>query len=83
MHMSEVEEPDEAIFIACIQELEDFVERKLHRYPPGVIVMAMGTWLAGMLGALLDESQCTADDIRELLRGFESEIFPPESPAKD
>lgn len=28
----------------------------------------MGTCLAGMLGALLDDSQCTPDDIRELLR---------------
>ena len=81
--MSEVEVTDEAVFIACIQELEDFVDRKIHRYPPDLIVVAMATWLAGMLGALLDESQWTADDIRELLRGFESEIFPPQSPAKD
>jgi hypothetical protein len=81
--MSEVEELDEAVFIACIQELDELVDRKLRRYAPGAIVVAMATWLAGMLGALLDEDQWTADDIRELLRGIESEIFPPQSPAKD
>ena len=47
------------------------------------IVVAMGTCLAGMLGALLDEGQCTPDDIRELLRGIESEIVPPQGPAKE
>ena len=81
--MSEVEEPDEAAFIACIQELDELVDRKLHRYPLGTIVVAMGTWLASILGALLDESQCTADDIRELLREIESEIFPPQGPGKE
>jgi len=79
----EVEEPDEAVFIACIQELDELVERKLRRYPLGTIVVAMATCLAGMLGALLDESQCTPDEIRELLRGIESEIFPPQGPEKE
>lgn len=68
---------------ACIQELDELVDRKLRRYPLGAIIMAMGTCLAGMLGALLDESQCTPDDIRELLREIESEIFPPDGPAKE
>lgn len=81
--MSEVEEPDETVFIACIQELEELVERKLRRYPLGTIVVAVGTWLAGMLGALLDEGQCTPDDIRELLREIESEIFLPQGPTEE
>ena len=41
--MSGVEEPDEAVFIACIQELDELVERKLRRYPLGAIVVARGT----------------------------------------
>src|SRR6185437_12105748 len=81
--MSGVEEPDEAVFIACIQELDELVDRKLRRYPPGAVVVAMGTCLAGMLGALLDESKCTRDDVRELLREIESEIFPPHGSAKE
>ena len=81
--MSEVEDPDEAVFIACIQELGDLVDRKLRRYPPGAIIVAMASCLVGMLGALVEDSQCTADDIRELLREIESEIFLPQSPARD
>jgi uncharacterized hydantoinase/oxoprolinase family protein len=81
--MPGVEEPDEAVYIACIQELDELVDRKLRRYPLDAIVVAMGTCLAGMLGALLEESQCTPDDIRELLREIESEIFPPQGPAKE
>jgi hypothetical protein len=81
--MSGVEEPDEAVFIACIQELDDLVVRKLRRYPPGAIVLAMGTCLAAMLGALLEDSQCAPDDIRLLLREIESEIFPPQGPPKE
>lgn len=81
--MPGVEEPDEAVFIACIQEVEELVDRKLGRYPLCAIVVAMGTCLAGMLGALLDESQCTADDVRELLRHIESEVLPPQGPAKE
>ena len=81
--MSGGEEPDEAVFIACIQELDELVDRKLRRYPLGAVVVAMGTCLAGMLGALLDESQCTPDDIRELLREIESEILLPHATAKE
>lgn len=80
--MSRVEEPDEAVFIACIQELDELIDRKLRRYPLGAIVAAMGSCFAGMLGAMLDESECTHDDIRELLREIESEILPTPGPAK-
>lgn len=81
--MSGVEEPDEAVFIACVQELDELIVRKLRRYPLGAIVVAMGSCLASMLGALLDESQCTPDDIRGLLREIESEIFAPQAPPKE
>lgn len=81
--MSGVDEPDDAVFIACIQELDEIVGRRLRRYPIGAIVVAMGTCLAGMLGALLDESECTAEDVRELLRDIESEVLPPQGPVKE
>lgn len=81
--MSGVDEPDDAVFVACIQELDELVSRRLRRYPLGAIIVAMGTCLAGMLGALLDESQCTPDDVRELLREIESEIFPPQRPGRE
>lgn len=72
---------DEAVFVACIQEVDHLVSRKLRRYPADAIVAAMCTCLAGMLGALLDDSQCTADDIRELLRDIESNVLGSQSPA--
>lgn len=75
------ESDDEAVFVACIQEVDDLVSRRLRRYPTGVIVVAICTCLAGLLGALLDESQCTVDDVRELLRDIESEVLAAESPA--
>lgn len=81
--VEEPEEPDEAVFIACVQELDELVDRKFRRYPLDAIVVAMVTCLAGMLAVLLDESQCTPDDVRELLRELESEIFPPQGPAKE
>jgi len=80
--MSRVDESDdEAVFVACIQEVDDLVSRRLRRYPTGAIVVAISTYLAGLLGALLDESQCTIDDVRELLRDIESEVLGAQSPA--
>ena len=80
--MSRVDEADdEAVFVACIQEVDDLVSRRLRRYPTGAILVAISTYLAGLLGALLDESQCTIDDVRELLRDIESEVLGAQSPA--
>jgi len=69
------ESEDEAVFVACMQEVDDLVSGRLRRYPIGAIVVAICTCLAGLLGALLDESQCTVDDVHELLRDIESEIL--------
>lgn len=63
------------MFVACMQEVDDLVSGRLRRYPIGAIVVAICTCLAGLLGALLDESQCTVDDVHELLRDIESEIL--------
>lgn len=74
------ESDDEALFVACIQEVDDLVSRRLRRYPVDAIVAAMCTCLAGLLGALFDDRQCTAEDVRELLRDIESNALGTQSP---
>lgn len=69
---------DDAVAIACIQELDEFITRKLRRYPTGAIAVAAGTQLEGLLGALFDERLCTADEVRELLREIESGVLDPQ-----
>jgi hypothetical protein len=69
---------DDAAVIACIQELDDFVYKKLRRYPLNAVAVAAGTYLEGLLGTLFDERQCTADEVRELLRQIESGVLDPQ-----
>lgn len=69
---------DEVIVEKCIEEL-DAIVTTLDRYPPGAVAVAIGTYLEGLLGALLDERQCTADEIRKLLREIESGILAPQA----
>lgn len=78
--MPEVDESgdDDAMVIACIQELDEFIMRKLRRYPTGAIAVAAGAQLEGLLGALFDECLCTADEVRELLREIESGVLDPQ-----
>lgn len=64
---------DDAVVEECIAELEELV-MSLDRYPAAAVVVAMGTYLEGLLGALLDEHQCTVDEVRELLREIESGV---------
>jgi len=61
---------DDTVIEECIEELEELV-MSLDRYPPAAVAVAMGTYLEGLLGALLDERQCTAAEVRELLREIE------------
>ncbi len=68
------ESDDEAVVEECIQELDELV-MSLDRYPPAAVAVALGTYLEGLLGALLDERQCTPDDVRELLREIESGVL--------
>ena len=75
------ETDDDAVVEKCIEELEDLV-MSLDRYPPAAIAVAIGTYLEGLLGALLDERQCTADEVRELLREIESGVLQPQVPAE-
>jgi hypothetical protein len=72
---------EDAVVIACIQELDEFIARKLRRYPTGAIAVAAGMQLEGLLGALFDERQCTADEVRELLREIESGVLDPQRQA--
>ena len=68
------ESDEEAVIEECIEELEELV-MSLDRYPPAAVAVAIGTYFEGLLGALLDEHQCTADEIRELLREIESGVL--------
>ena len=76
------EESDDAVIEDCIGELEELV-MSLDRYPPAAVAVALGTYLEGLLGALLDEGQCTADEVRELLREIESGVLQPKCPAEE
>jgi hypothetical protein len=81
--MSRIVEPDDNVLVEeCINELEELV-MSLDRYPPAAIVVAMGTCLEGLLGALLDERQCTPDEVREILREIESGVLQPRGPATE
>ena len=81
--MSPIDESDdEAVVEECIGELEDLV-LALDRYPPAAVAVAIATYLEGLLGALLDERQCTADEVRELLRQLESGVLQPQGPSKE
>jgi hypothetical protein len=80
--MSLIDEPDdESVVEGCLQELDEII-MSLDRYPPAAVAVAMGTYLEGLLGALLDEDQCTAEDVRELLREIEAGVLQEHPPAK-
>ena len=68
------ESRDDAVVEECIEELDGLV-MSLDRYPPAAVAVALGTYLEGLLGALLDERQCTAEEARELLRAIESGVL--------
>lgn len=65
----------------CIEELEELA-MSLDRYPPAAVAVALATHLEGLLGALLDEHQCTADEVRQLLREIEAGVLEAPAPAK-
>lgn len=74
---------DAAVFDTAVQQCFaklDMLVMRLHRYPPAAVVAAMSTYLAGLVGALFDEQQCTASEVREFLREMESSILEPQDP---
>jgi hypothetical protein len=75
-----IEQSDDVVE-ECIQELDELV-MGLDRYPPAAIAAAMGTYLEGLLAALLDEDRCTAEDVRELLREIEAGVLEERPPAE-
>ncbi len=74
------ESEDDALVEECIEKLDELV-MALDRYPPAAVAIALGTCLEGLLGALLDERQCTPDEVRELLREIESGALGAQCPA--
>lgn len=76
------ESDDDALIEECIEELDELV-MSLDRYPPAAVAVALGTYLEGLLGALLDERQCTAEEVRGLLREIESGAIESGPPPKD
>jgi hypothetical protein len=75
------ESDDDAVVEECLEELDELV-MSLDRFPAGAVAVAMSTYLEGLLGALLDEGQCTADEVRELLREIESGVLQAQTPGK-
>lgn len=73
---------DDAVIEECIEELDELV-MALDRYPPSAVAVAIGTYLEGLLGALLDEHQCTAEEVRDLLREIESGVLQPQGSATE
>lgn len=65
---------DDAVIEECIEEIDELA-MSLDRYPPGAVAVAVATYLEGLLGALLDERQCTAEEIRQLLREIEAGVI--------
>jgi len=81
--MSLVEQSDDdALVEECIEELDELV-MSLDRFPAAAVAIALSTYLEGLLGALLDERQCTAEEIRELLREIESGAIESVLPRED
>jgi len=81
--MSLIDQSDEeAVVEECIEELDEII-MALDRYPPAAVAVAIGTYLEGLLGALMDERQCTADEVRELLREIESGVLESQDLAKE
>ncbi|HEX4266443.1 MAG TPA: hypothetical protein VHY36_01050 [Steroidobacteraceae bacterium] len=75
------ESDDESLVEECIQELDELI-MGLDRYPPAAVAVAIATYLEGLLGALLDEGQCTSTEARELLREIEAGVLEEQVPAK-
>lgn len=71
--MAEIDEScdDDAMVIACIQELDEFVARKLRRYPIDAVAVAAGSYLAGLLGALFDEHPSTNSRLTRSASSYE------------
>ena len=81
--MSQIDESDDdAVIEECIEELDDLI-MSLDRYPPSAVAVALSTYLEGLLGALLDEHQCTAEEVRDLLREIESGVLQPQGSATE
>lgn len=73
------DESNDEVIEECIEELDELI-MSLDRYPPAAVAVAMSTHLEGLLGALLDEEGCTAEEVRGLLREIEAGVLPERLP---
>jgi len=71
---------DEGLVEECVEELDELI-MGMDRFPPAAVAAAMGTHLEGLLGAMLDEGQCTAEEIRQLLQEIETGVLQLQPPA--
>lgn len=60
---SDCQEPVEE----CIEALDELI-MSLERHPPRAVAQAMGTHLEALLRAMLAAGECSARDVRYLLR---------------
>ena len=75
--MSRIDESaDDAVIEECIEEIDELLVG-LDRYSPSAVAVAIAAYLEGLLGALLDERQCTAEEVRQLLREIEAGVIDP------
>lgn len=75
-----IDESDGEVVEECIEELDELI-MSLDRYPPAAVAVAMSNHLEGLLGALLDEDRCTAEEVRGLLREIEAGVLQERLPA--
>jgi hypothetical protein len=65
---------DEHALEACLDEIGDFLSG-LERYTPPVLAVALRVHLEALLQALLENSWCTREELREFIRELEREAL--------
>ena len=63
----------------CVDEIDDFIET-LERYPGSVIAMALRIHLAALLRAMVDDQQCSLQEVREFIQALAPEAIGETAP---
>lgn len=58
----------------CVDEIDDFID-KLDRHPGSVIAMALRIHLAALLRAMIEDQQCSLQEVRDFLQALEQEAI--------
>ena len=70
----------EGDIVDCLDELIDFAQTNLRRYPPSAATRALGVQLRCLLQAMLECNLCAPSEVRQFFRELEREVFEePES----